>query len=144
MLAVVTAGIYMGWYTPELTTVETRLQGRAFWDILTFLLNVLLFGLVGLQLRPILDSLSGRGTSTLVTDVAAVVLAVIAVRIIGVFAVTYVPRVLFRRVRERDPFPPWTYPAFISWNGMRGAVTIAAALPCRSRPTRGLRSRTAI
>ena len=128
MLAVVTAGIYMGWYTPELTTVETRLQGRAFWDILTFLLNVLLFGLVGLQLRPILDSLSDRGTSTLVTDVAAVVLAVIAVRIIGVFAVTYVPRVLSRRVRERDPFPPWTYPAFISWNGMRGAVTIAAAL----------------
>ena len=111
-----------------MTTVETRLQGRAFWDILPVLLNVLLFGLVGLQLRPILDSLSGRGTSTLVTDVAGVVLAVIAVRIIGVFAVTYVPRVLSRGVRERDPFPPWTYPAFISWNGMRGAVTIAAAL----------------
>jgi CPA1 family monovalent cation:H+ antiporter len=118
----------MGWYTPELTTVETRLEGRAFWDIFTFLLNVLLFGLVGLQLRPILDSLSGRGTSTLVTDAAAIVLAAIAVRIVGVFAITYVPRVLFRRIRERDPYPPWTYPAFISWNGMRGAVTIAAAL----------------
>ncbi|HTK22978.1 MAG TPA: Na+/H+ antiporter [Gaiella sp.] len=128
VLAVVTAGVYMGWYTPELTTVETRLEGRAFWDIFTFLLNVLLFGLVGLQLRPILDALSGRGTSTLVTDAAAIVLAVIAVRIAGVFAVTYVPRVLFRRVREHDPYPPWTYPAFISWNGMRGAVTIAAAL----------------
>jgi CPA1 family monovalent cation:H+ antiporter len=128
VLAVVTAGVYMGWYTPELTTVETRLEGRAFWDIFTFLLNVLLFGLVGLQLRPILDALSGRGTSTLITDAIAVVLAVIAVRIIGVFAVTYVPRVLVRRVRERDPYPPWTYPAFISWNGMRGAVTIAAAL----------------
>ena len=60
MLAVVTAGVYMGWYTPELTTVQTRLQGRGFWEILTFLLNVLLFGLVGLQLRPILDGLSGR------------------------------------------------------------------------------------
>ena len=128
VLAAVTIGVYMGWYTPELTTVETRLQGRAFWDILTFLLNVLLFGLVGLQLRPILDSLSGRGTSTLLTDVVVVVLAVIAVRIVGVFAATYVPRVLFRRIRERDPYPPWTYPAFISWNGMRGAVTIAAAL----------------
>ena len=61
VLAVVTAGVYMGWYTPELTTVQTRLQGRAFWEILTFLLNVLLFGLVGLQLRPILDSLAGIG-----------------------------------------------------------------------------------
>ena len=60
MLAVVTAGVYMGWYTPELTTVQTRLQGAGFWEILTFLLNVLLFGLVGLQLRPILDALSGR------------------------------------------------------------------------------------
>ena len=52
VLAVVTAGIYMGWYTPELTTVQTRLQGQGFWEILTFLLNVLLFGLIGLQLRP--------------------------------------------------------------------------------------------
>ena len=128
VLAVVTAGVYMGWYTPELTTVQTRLQGRAFWEILTFLLNVLLFGLVGLQLRPILDSLAHRGTSTLIADASAIVLAVIAVRVLGVFAVTYVPRVLSRRVRERDPYPPWTYPAFISWNGMRGAVTIAAAL----------------
>jgi CPA1 family monovalent cation:H+ antiporter len=128
VLAVVTAGVYMGWYTPELTTVQTRLQGQGFWEILTFLLNVLLFGLVGLQLRPILDALSDRGTATLFGDAAAVVLAVIAVRLVGVFAVTYVPRVLIRRVRERDPYPPWTYPAFISWNGMRGAVTIAAAL----------------
>jgi CPA1 family monovalent cation:H+ antiporter len=128
VLAVVTAGVYMGWYTPELTTVQTRLEGRAFWDIFTFLLNVLLFGLVGLQLRPILDSLSGRGVWTLIVDATAIVLAVIVLRIVGVFAVTYVPRALFRRVRERDPYPPWTYPAFISWNGMRGAVTIAAAL----------------
>jgi CPA1 family monovalent cation:H+ antiporter len=128
VLAVVTAGVYMGWYTPELTTVQTRLQGQGFWEILTFLLNVLLFGLVGLQLRPILDALSDRGTATLFGDAAAVVLAVIAVRIVGVFAVAYIPRVLIRRVRERDPYPPWTYPAFISWNGMRGAVTIAAAL----------------
>src|SRR5207244_4613220 len=48
VLAVVTAGGYMGWHTPELTTVETRLQGNAFWSIFNFLLNALLFGLVGL------------------------------------------------------------------------------------------------
>jgi monovalent cation/hydrogen antiporter len=129
VLAVVTAGVYMGWYTPELTTVQTRLQGRAFWEILTFLLNVLLFGLVGLQLRPILDALSGRhGVWSLVGDAAAIVLAVIVVRIIGVFTTTYLPRRLIPRIAEHDPSPPWTYPAFISWNGMRGAVTIAAAL----------------
>jgi CPA1 family monovalent cation:H+ antiporter len=128
VLAVVTAGVYIGWYTPELTTVQTRLQGEGFWDVLTFLLNVLLFGLIGLQLRPILDTLSGRSGWSLVGEAAAVVLAVIVLRFVWVFPATYVPRWLFPRLRERDPYPPWTYPAFVSWNGMRGAVTIAAAL----------------
>ena len=62
VLAAVTVSVYVGWYTPELTDPQTRLQGDAVWNILTFLLNALLFGLVGLQLRPILDSLSGRST----------------------------------------------------------------------------------
>ena len=66
VLAVVTAGVYMGWYTPELTTVDTRLQGEGFWAIFSFLLNALLFGLVGLQLRPILDQLHGRSWQELV------------------------------------------------------------------------------
>ena len=52
----------------------------------------------------------------------------ILLRIVWVFPATYVPRWLIPRLRERDPSPPWTYPAFIAWNGMRGAVTIAAAL----------------
>jgi CPA1 family monovalent cation:H+ antiporter len=128
VLAAVTAGIYMGWYTPELTTVQTRLQGEGFWDIVTFLLNVLLFGLVGLQLRPVLDGLSGEGGWSLVGQAALIALAVMVLRIVWIFPATYVPRWLFAGLRERDPSPPWRYPAFISWTGMRGAVTIAAAL----------------
>jgi CPA1 family monovalent cation:H+ antiporter len=128
VLAVVTTGIYVGRYTPELTTVQTRLQGRGFWEILTFVLNALLFGLVGLQLRPILDALEGMSGWALVGDAVLIVVAVVAIRIVWVYVATYVPRVLVPGLRERDPYPPWTYPAFISWNGMRGAVTIAAAL----------------
>jgi monovalent cation/hydrogen antiporter len=129
VLAVVTAGVYMGWYTPELTTVQTRLQGQGFWEIVSFLLNVLLFGLVGLQLRPILDDLtsSHQGWS-IVGDAVVILLAVVVLRLLWVFPATYVPRWLSRRIRERDPTPPWQQLAFIGWNGMRGAVTIAAAL----------------
>jgi CPA1 family monovalent cation:H+ antiporter len=128
VLAVVTVGVYVGWYTPELTTVQTRLQGDAVWEILTFLLNAVLFGLVGLQLRPILDSLHGRSTAALIADGVIVSLAVIATRIIWVFPATYIPRRMSKRLRERDPYPPWQYPALLSWAGLRGAVSLAAAL----------------
>ena len=128
VLAVVTVGVYVGWYTPELTTVQTRLQGDAVWEILTFLLNALLFGLVGLQLRPILDSLHGRSTSALIADGVIVSLAVILTRFVWVFPATYIPRRISKRIRERDPYPPWQYPALISWAGLRGAVSLAAAL----------------
>jgi len=128
VLAAVTVSVYVGWYTPELTDPETRLQGDAVWSILTFLLNALLFGLVGLQLRPILDSLSGRSTGTLIGDAAIVAAAVIVTRLLWIYPATYLPRFLSRRIRERDPYPPWQYPTLIGWTGLRGAVTLAAAL----------------
>src|SRR6185312_288449 len=128
VLAVVTVGVYVGWYTPELTTVQTRLQGDAVWEILTFLLNALLFGLVGLQLRPILDSLHGHSTGSLLADGVVVSLAVIVTRIVWIFPATYIPRRMSKRLRERDPYPPWQYPALLSWAGLRGAVSLAAAL----------------
>ena len=72
MLAAVTVGLYMGWYTPELTNAETRLQGEAFWEILTFILNAALFALVGLQLPHVLDALDGwSAASSLVGDGAS-------------------------------------------------------------------------
>jgi monovalent cation/hydrogen antiporter len=128
VLAVVTVGIYVGWYTPELTTVQTRLQGDAVWEILTFLLNAVLFGLVGLQLRPILDELEGRSTGSLIVDGAIVGAAVILTRLIWIYPATYIPRWAWKRIRERDPYPPWQHPTLIGWAGLRGAVSLAAAL----------------
>jgi CPA1 family monovalent cation:H+ antiporter len=113
-------------YTPERTSLQTRVSGDSFWEILVFLVNALLFAFVGLQLHAIASRLAI--TSTLIFEALAVVAAVIVIRIVWVPIFTYVPRFLFRRIRERDPYPPWQAPAVIAWAGVRGAVSLAAAL----------------
>jgi CPA1 family monovalent cation:H+ antiporter len=128
VLAVVTAGVYMGWHTPELTTVETRLQGEGFWAIFNFLLNALLFGLVGLQLRPILDQLHGLSWQQLVGYAALLWAVLLATRFAFGFPIAHVPRWLSRSLRERDPTPSWQFVTFVAWAGMRGGITLAAAL----------------
>ena len=127
VLAAVTAGIYMGWHTPELTTAQTRLQGIAVWEILFFLLNGLLFALVGLQLPVILDALSGRSAATLVSYAAIVTSVVIAARFLWIFPATYLPLLRSRGGRDTAN-APWKGATILAWSGMRGAVSLAAAL----------------
>src|SRR5262249_53965869 len=103
------------------------------------LVNALLFGLVGLQLRSIVDALSGISTARLLVDSLVVSGAVIVVRIVSLPIFTYVPRWASRRIREADPYPPWQYPVLISWAGIRGAVSPVAALALPVRfPDRAL------
>ena len=84
--------------------------------------------LVGLQLPAILDAVEGQARADLFFDGALIAGTVIAVRMAWVFPFTYIPRLLFRRVRERDPSPPWQHTLLVAWTGMRGAVSLAAAL----------------
>ncbi|HET7044460.1 MAG TPA: Na+/H+ antiporter [Gaiellaceae bacterium] len=128
VLAAVTAGLYVGWFTPELTNSAVRLQGDAVWNIVVFCLNTLLFTLLGLQLRSVLDGVSQWSPARLAWYGLAVGGTVILTRLVWIFPATYLPRLLLRRVRERDPSPPWQGPAAIGWAGMRGAVSLAAAL----------------
>jgi CPA1 family monovalent cation:H+ antiporter len=128
VLAAVTIGVYMGWYTPELTNERTRLAGNAFWDIFVFLVNALLFILLGLQLRRIVDALSGLSSPRLTGYALLVCGVVIVTRIICVPIAAYLPRFLFPRIRAVDPYPPWQWSAVTSWSGMRGAVSLVAAL----------------
>jgi CPA1 family monovalent cation:H+ antiporter len=128
VLAAVTTGIYMGWHSPELITPATRIQSFSVWEILVFVLNAVLFVLVGLQLPTVLDGIGGMSTRDIVVDAAAVSLAVIVIRFLWVFPTTYVPRWLSRRVRERRGPITWHFPAIVAWTGMRGAVSLAAAL----------------
>jgi monovalent cation/hydrogen antiporter len=137
VLAVVTAGVYLGWRTPELTSVQTRLQGAGVWEILTFVINALLFALVGLQLPGIVDALTATSSARLVAYALLVTGTVVATRLLWVPVFTYLPRWLFRRVRERDPYPPFSRPLVISWAGLRGAVSLAAALALPLRTDTG-------
>jgi CPA1 family monovalent cation:H+ antiporter len=126
VLAVVTAGVYLGWRTPELTSVQTRLQGIAVWEILTFILNALLFALVGLQLSGILDALNRQSTGSLMRWGLLITVAVVAVRVVAAPLLTLLPKLLYPRLR-RGPITAGS-PALVSWSGMRGAVSLAAAL----------------
>ena len=126
VIAVVTAGVYLGWRTPELTSVQSRLQGVAVWEIIIFVLNALMFALVGLQLSRILDSLSGRSAGELVRDGVLVTGTVIVTRILWLPVFSHLPRLLWNS--SRTPAKPLSHTFLISWSGLRGAVSLAAAL----------------
>jgi Na+/H+ antiporter len=128
VLAAVTVGIVVGWRAPQISTARMRLQGFAVWETLVFLLNALLFVLIGLQLPFILDSLSGASPGTLLAQAAAVSLAVILARIAWGATMPYLVRVLDRRPAQRERRVGWRSRMIIAWSGMRGAVSLAAAL----------------
>jgi len=105
------------------------LQLTAIWELLQFLLNAVLFMLVGLQMGVILEGIDGRSAAELAGYGALVSLVVILVRIGWVYISAYLPRHLSGRLRRRrDPLPSSTGTTLVAWSGMRGAVTLAAAL----------------
>jgi CPA1 family monovalent cation:H+ antiporter len=128
VVAAVTTGIYHAMRAPRMFAPATRLQLNALWELVIFLLNGVLFVLVGLQLPEIIDALEGYSAGEVAWYAAAVIATVVVVRFLWVFPATYLPRLLFPRLRERDPAPDWQSPFAIAFTGMRGAVSLAAAL----------------
>jgi Na+/H+ antiporter len=128
VLAAVTVGIVLGWKAPEISTASMRLQGYAVWEIVTFLLNALLFVLIGLQLPLILDGLSGEPAGQLLWWCVAISLVVIVTRLLWGHTIVFVVRALDRRPQL---VPHRTTPqmrTIVGWSGMRGSVSLAAAL----------------
>ena len=128
VLAAVTAGIYLGWLAPELASPETRMQSFAVWQILVFLLNATLFILIGMQLPVIVDGLQGRGAGEVLGYSALVCAAVIGVRFVWMFTVPYLVRAIDRRPQQRARRAGAATRVVSAWAGMRGAVSLAAAL----------------
>jgi monovalent cation/hydrogen antiporter len=126
VVAVVVTGLSLGHRMPVLMSAASRLQMDAFWRMVRFVLEGMVFLLVGLQLRGILDDLrTPPGTTAALT--AAVLGTVIVARFVWVYPATYLVR-LVPRIRQRDPSPPLSIPTAIAWAGMRGVVTLGAVL----------------
>jgi CPA1 family monovalent cation:H+ antiporter len=128
VLAVVAAGIYVGWQAPVLISPQTRLESNAMWRILVFLLNATLFMLIGLQLPVIIEGVGGRSVAELARDSALICATVIGARFVWSFTVPYLIRALDRRPQQRARRAGWRLRVVSAWSGMRGAVSLAAAL----------------
>jgi Na+/H+ antiporter len=129
ILAVVTYGLYQGWRAPRLfPDASTRLQAIAFWGVLVFLLEALLFVLLGQQLPSILGGIEGYSVWVLLAFAALVYAVVVMVRFAWFFTTPYFHPVFDRLLHSRYLRAPWQERLVMSWSGMRGAVSLAAAL----------------
>lgn len=127
VLAAVTSGLILGWNSPRLITPETRIQAFAFWETLVFALNAVLFVLVGTQVHLALDALSHRSVWELLAFGLVAWVAVTGTRLLFIFPLAYLPRRVIPAL-ARDAAPDPRVLGLLGWSGMRGAVSLAAAL----------------
>ena len=128
VLATVSAGLLVGFRAPRVMRSDTRLLGTSTWSMVIFVVNGLAFLLIGLQLPTVIADVEGYAAGELLWIGAAVSLTVIIVRLAWIYPATYLPRWLIPSVARRDPAPPARVPVILGWGGMRGAVSLAAAL----------------
>ncbi len=128
VLATVAAGLYVSWNGPSFIAPATRLQGYFVWGLVVHLIEGVVFLLTGLQAHAVTQGLGAEGWDRLLRAGLMVGLVVVLVRFIWVFPATYLPRWMLPALRARDPSPPWQIPFLIGFTGIRGVVSLAAAL----------------
>jgi Na+/H+ antiporter len=128
VLATVTTGLYVSWNGPRLISAATRLQGIFFWDFLLYLVEGLVFLITGLQARTLMARIGEYSIWDLTISAIVVTVVVIAARFIWVYPATYIPRWISPSLRRRDPSPPWQTTFLLGFTGVRGIVSLAAAL----------------
>jgi Na+/H+ antiporter len=128
VISTVACGLYMSWNGPLLISSATRLQGIFFWDLVIYLIEGLLFLLTGFQMRLLFEKSKAFPLDDILFATALVAIIVIVARFAWVFPATYLPRLLNKRLRARDPMPSWRTVFVIAFTGVRGAVSLAAAL----------------
>ncbi len=128
VISTVVAGLYFGRWLPTHSSAQLRIEAKAAWDLALFVINALVFMLIGLQLPFVLEGLRGYSHGALLLYAVVISVTAILVRLIWVFPATYLPRFLFPVICRKDPSPPLGPVFVLGWTGMRGIVTLAAAL----------------
>jgi CPA1 family monovalent cation:H+ antiporter len=128
VLATVTAGLYISWNGIKLISAATRLQGIFFWDFLIYMTEGFVFLITGLEARTLIAGIHGDSLSDQAISAAVVCAAVIMARFVWMFPATYLPRWLIPSVARADPSPPWQWIFALAFVGVRGTVSLAAAL----------------
>jgi Na+/H+ antiporter len=128
VLATVVTGLYISWNGLRLISPATRLQGIFFWDFLIYLTEGMVFLITGLQARALVNHFTGYSPAQLAVSALTVCGVVIAARFLWMYPATYLPRWISPRLARRDPSPPWQWPFAIAFTGIRGIVSLAAAL----------------
>ncbi|MFZ0494392.1 MAG: Na+/H+ antiporter [Methylocella sp.] len=137
VLATVTAGLYISWNGLRLISAATRLQGIFFWDFLIYLIEGMVFLITGLQARTLIARIGNDSIPELAISAAIVSVVVIVARFVWMYPAAYLPRWLFPPIRRRDPSPPWQAPFVLAFTGVRGIVSLAAALAIPFATTNG-------
>jgi Na+/H+ antiporter len=128
VLSVVSGGLFLTYRSHKMFTYESRLQLNSLWETLIFLLNGIVFILIGLQLTGIINGLGNYSIGEAIMYAVIISLLTIVIRIIWVFPGAYIPRWLFKSIRTTEPRPSWQTVLLVAWSGMRGVVSLAAAL----------------
>jgi CPA1 family monovalent cation:H+ antiporter len=128
VIATVACGLYISWNGPLFISSATRLQGIFFWDLVIFLVEGLLFLLTGFQMRLLFEKSKAFPLQDILLTTALVAVIVIVARFAWVYPATYLPRLISKQIRERDPAPSWQTTFVVAFTGVRGAVSLAAAL----------------
>ena len=128
VLATVVTGLYVGAKGVDLIRSKTRLQALFIWAFVTYLIEGAVFLLTGLQARAVIDGLEAMSWGQLFFYALAISGVAIVVRFVWVFPATYLPLWLSPRLRQREPTPRWQDPFVIAFTGIRGVVSLAAAL----------------
>ena len=128
VIATVACGLYVSWNGPMLISSATRLQGIFFWDLVIYMIEGMLFLLTGFQMRILYEKSKAFPLDDILIATALVSVIIIVARFAWVYPATYLPRLISPSLRRRDPSPPWQWVFILSFAGLRGAVSLAAAL----------------